>query len=187
MMPQTTRKHGHSLGDGVYYAAEDYVGIMPRLVIFFVDSLVLAAVYLLLGSVFVSVTGDLAGAFWLTSAILTWAYLSVVKASKIRTVGYWVTGSRIVNLRGERPAILRMTFRTLLWAFGPFNVLFDLIWSGIDDDRQTLRDRYAGTCVIKHGAEPIGSGEIQRAYFHAFGFALIYNRVPRPAPETPEA
>lgn len=72
-----------------------------------------------------------------------------------------------------------MTFRMLLWAFGPFNLLFDLLWSGIDDDRQTLRDRFAGTCVVKNRAEPIGTAEIHLTYYYAFGFALMYPRVMR--------
>ena len=73
-----------------------------------------------------------------------------------------------------------MTFRLLIWLLGPFNLLFDLFWSSLDDDRQTLRDRFAGTCVFNNQAEPIGTAEIHLTHYNAFGFALIYSRVMRP-------
>jgi uncharacterized RDD family membrane protein YckC len=92
-----------------------------------------------------------------------WAYEVVLKRSTVRTVGYRLTGCRIVNLQGERPSLFALTFRSLLWLFGPFNLLFDLLWCGIDDDRQTLRDRFAETCLINEGAMPIGTGEGQPA------------------------
>lgn len=76
--------------------------------------------------------------------------------------------------------MFRMTFRMLLWTFGPLNLLFDLLWSGIDDDQQTLRDRFAGTCVVRKRAKPIGTAEIHLIHYYAFGFALMFPRVMRP-------
>ena len=111
---------------------------------------------------------------------LVWFYLAVLKPSKVRTVGYWLLGCRIVDLRGQKPSILRMRFRSILWVFGPFNLLFDLIWCGIDDDRQSLRDRFVGTCVVRNRAVPIGNGEIHLAYFNAMGYALVFPRVVHP-------
>ena len=176
----TTRRKDNSLGKGVYYAADDYIGIMRRIAILAVDLTVL----ILLGFILILITteplDDPTDSFWFAYVALAWTYLTILKPSKVRTVGYWLTGARIVNLRGQRPSILRMTFRLLVWLFGPFNLLFDLIWAGIDDDRQTLRDRFTGTCVIKHGAEPVGTGEIHLTYYNAFGLTLTYPRVSRP-------
>jgi hypothetical protein len=39
---------------------------------------------------------------WLLYAVLVAAYLTIVKASRIRTLGYRVAGTRIVDLRGRR-------------------------------------------------------------------------------------
>jgi uncharacterized RDD family membrane protein YckC len=78
-----------------------------------------------------------------------WIYEVVLKRSAMRTIGYRLTGCRIVNLQGQPPSLFALTFRAFLWMFGPFNLLFDLFWCGIDDDRQTLRDRFAETCLTK--------------------------------------
>jgi len=81
--------------------------------------------------------------------------------------------------------MMRMTFRMLLWVYVALNKLFallflDLFWSGVDDDRQTLCDRFAGTCVVKSASEPSGSAEIHLAYYTACGFVFVYPRVMRP-------
>lgn len=176
----TTRKRDTSLGTGVYFALDDYVGLVRRVMILIVDLAVLVGVYFLFAAAFVAMAGDLNGTFVLIYIGFAWAYLTVLKSSRIRTAGYWLTGARILNLRGKRPSVFRMTFRELLWAFGPFNLFLDLLWSGIDDDRQTLRDRFAGTCVVNHRAESIGAAEIHLVHYNAFGFALMYPRVMRP-------
>ena len=120
----TTHHRDTSLGEGVYFASDDYVGIMRRVVILVVDLAVLVVVYFALATPLIAMTGDLSETFLLIYCLCVWAYLTVLKASTLRTVGYRLTGSRILNLRGQRPSIYRMTFRLLLWAFGPFN-LFD--------------------------------------------------------------
>ena len=64
--------------------------------------------------------------------------------------------------------------------FGPFNLLFDLMWCGLDEDKQTLRDRFAETCLINDHATPIGTGEIHLTYFDIGSFNLMYPRVVHP-------
>jgi len=169
-----TRKHDSSLGNGVYYAPDDYVGIMRRMLVYVVDGFVLLCLLI----VFVFVSADRLGDWVLLGCLLiTWGYVVVLKPSKLRTVGYRVADCRIVNLQGERPSVLRMTFRSLLWIIGPFNLLLDLFWCATDDDRQTLRDRFAGTCVIRNGAQPVGTGEVHLTRFNALGYALAYPAV----------
>jgi uncharacterized RDD family membrane protein YckC len=180
-----TRKRDHSLGEGVYYTDDDYIGIVRRLVILCIDLTVIVLVGITLAGaliyVYPQVSAKTAARLvffsWLTYGVLAVAYLTVVKASQLRTIGYRLTGTKIVDLRGKRPAAWRMVFRFSLWIFGPFSLFFDLIWAGADQDRQTIRDRFAGTCVVRHKAEPAGCGEIHLAYFTGGGYALVYPRV----------
>jgi len=173
-------KRDHSLGEGVYFAHDDYAGLMRRVVILCVDSAVLvmagAALYVVAGFLY-PILGDRVRLLLLFWVVLAYVYLAILKPSPIRTVGYWIADVKILTLRGQRPSILRMTFRLMLWAFGPFNFLLDLFWVGIDEDSQTLRDRFAGTCVVRNQSQPVGRGEIHLAYYDAFGFNLMYPRV----------
>ena len=168
------------MGAGVYFARGNYVGLARRVVIILVDLAMLYGLYGALVILFVTLTVGFNSTFFLIYVICAWLYLTVFKASRIRTVGYWLTGSRVVDLQGRRPSVFRMTFRLLLWLLGPFNLVFDLLWSGIDEDRQTLRDRFAGTCVINHSAEPIGTADIHLMHYNALGLTLMYPRVMRP-------
>lgn len=175
-----TQQRDTSLGRGVYYAADDYVGIGRRLIIFVVDGFVLLGALFCFLVFWIAIGGGPPPIF--TAAVLgiTWLYAVLFKRSPLRTVGYWLTGCRLVNLQGQRPSLFALTFRSLLWMFGPFNLLFDILWSGLDGDRQTLRDRFAGTCLINNDARPIGTGEIHLAYYDIGSFNLAYPRVVHP-------
>jgi uncharacterized RDD family membrane protein YckC len=167
------------LGEGVYYAREDCAGIGKRFLIWSIDLVVIA-----IGLTFIAVSCNLlvvrhdpAKITFLLSMGFIYLYLTVLKASPVRTVGYILCNARIVTLRGKRPSLLRMTFRLLLWVFGPFNIVYDMIWVGVDDDRQGLRDRFAGTYVICSTARPAGRGPIHVAYYFAFGWTLTFPKV----------
>ncbi|MFK7778755.1 MAG: RDD family protein [Gimesia sp.] len=175
----TQRKRDTSLGEGVYYASEDYIGLSRRALILVVDFVVLYAIYYGSAYLCIVMTNDLTHTYFLYYYLFVWFYLTILKASKLRTVGYWLANARIVNLRGKRPSVFRMTYRTMFWVLGPFNYFFDLMWSATDDDRQTMRDRFAGTCVVKNNAEPMGTAEIHMTYYSAVGYNLMYPRVMR--------
>ena len=175
----TQRKRDTSLGEGVFYAPGDCIGILRRIVILIVDSVVLYAIYYASAYLCIALTNDLTDTYFLYYYLFVWAYLTILKASKLRTVGYWLANARIVNLRGKRPSVFRMTYRLLFWVVGPFVFIFDLMWVATDDDRQTLRDRFAGTCVVKNNAEPMGTAEIHMTYYSALGYNLMYPRVMR--------
>jgi uncharacterized RDD family membrane protein YckC len=177
-MVQKTRDR--SLGDGVYFAADDYVGLGPRVVILFVDTVVLIAIVWLLSFVWLSFKDDYTAVFVGLTTLTIWFYVVPLKRSSIRTVGYQLVGAKLVTLQGGRPSLFMLTFRSLLWVLGPFNLLFDLIWCGIDDDRQTMRDRYSYMCLVKNSAQPIGTGEIHVAYCYAMGYNFAYPRVVHP-------
>ncbi|MCR9234446.1 MAG: RDD family protein [bacterium] len=168
-----------SLGDGVYFAPEDYIGLRRRVVIFLVDATVLLGVLFALAFFSLFLSEDYVdeesgkGLSWIWFACI-WFYLTVIKASRLRTVGYWVTGARIITLRGTKPSVWRMTYRALLNFYSPLNLVYDLLWVGVDRDRQSLTDRFAGTCVVRKRAEPVGRAEIHYTYYTGMSFLYFY-------------
>ena len=175
----TTSSTG-TLGDGVYYEREAYAGLLRRFAILLVDLATLFAIGLFLGVLWFGVFaefGDPGSGFLWSWIGLGYVYLVFLEASPIGTLGFFLAGVKIVNLKGERPSFLRMTLRLLMWFLGPFNPLIDLIWLGGDDDRQTLRDKFAGTYVVKKGALPAGHGPVGVAYYNLLGFTIAFPEV----------
>jgi uncharacterized RDD family membrane protein YckC len=163
-----------SLGEGVYFSPEDYIGFRRRLMIWLVDLIVVCMLWVMIKIVSFGLTDgqDMTPDFvWQFCA---WAYLTVLRSSPVRTVGYWVTGARIVNLQGTRPSVFRMTYRLMLNLYSPFNILYDLLWVGVDQDHQSLTDRFAGTCVVRKNSRPVGRSEIHLAYYTALSVLYFY-------------
>lgn len=184
------RPRDTSLGSGVYFKSEDYIGLGKRLVILVVDLSVVAASIvssLLMGVIASLFFGDVEPLYVLACLIWIWLYLTAIKASPTRTLGYRAVGAKIITLRGEQPSIFRMTLRSSLWILGPFNLLYDLLWTTVDDESQTLRDRFAGTYVVKAGAEPIGKGEIHIARYTVLGYNFAYEHVSHIRPKAQAA
>ncbi|MCA9101462.1 MAG: RDD family protein [Planctomycetales bacterium] len=183
------RHRDDSLGMGVYYDEADCAGITRRLVASAVDATVLvmfAIVISLVGVATLNRNGlNDTGRndvwylmFWLAGGF---AYLSALKASRWRTLGYRVAGLKIVTLRGEPPSNWRMSFRLgLAFAATVLVPPLDLFWVGVDNSAQTLRDGFAGTLVVRAGAEPAGTGPIHFGLHMGAGFCLMYPRVSRP-------
>lgn len=179
------RQRDRSLGDGVYFAAEDYIGLGPRIIIVFVDTVVLVLivwVLLLLWLYLVGDDGD--GMFAGVVAFAGWLYLVPLKRSVFRTIGYQLMGVKLVNLQGQRPSLLLLTLRSLLWIYccAPVTFLFEFLWCTVDSDRQSIRDRIANTCLVKNNATPIGTGEVHLAYYFSLGYMLTYSHVVHPKP-----
>lgn len=179
-----TNQSDHSLGEGVYYANADYAGLFRRVLALVADAgvIILAGVMMEAARSYLAPPDSpyhLLKATWMAWLGFSYLYLVVIKPSRLRSLGYWLTGTRVVTLRGQRPSIVRMTFRLLLWLFGPFNLVYDLLWMGIDDDRQSLRDAFSGTYVVKADARPVGQGQVHLIRYFALGFALMYPKVVR--------
>lgn len=174
----------NSLGDGVYFAPHDYVGLGPRIPIFIIDSNVLVAVICFVTFAWLTLIGGHPNELTMLLGFCIWLYVVPVKRSKTRTLGYWLLGCRLVTLQGNRPSLLKLTVRSMLWVFGPFNFLFDLIWCSIDEDRQSLRDRFTSMCLVKNHAQPIASGAIHLAYYNAASWNLIFPHVVHRKPAT---
>lgn len=175
-----------TLGEGVYFAADDYAGLLRRVLAAAIDVAILfaagAALWVLLLALFWGRHSEhvLSGVLLVSLCVFAWLYLTVLKRSSLRTVGYRILGLKIVSTKGGRPSLLAMTVRMLMWTYGPFNLLLDLCWLGADSEQQTLHDCYAGTYVVRSHAIPLGSAPIHLAHYCGGGFIYIYPRVVRP-------
>jgi uncharacterized RDD family membrane protein YckC len=168
---------------GRYFSPQDHAGLFRRFLIIAVDLSVAA-----LAAIAIAAVGIASGAeeripplcvySWLAFCYADFVFLA---ATDIGTLGFIVTGVRIVTLKGERPSVLRMTFRLLIWILGPINVVVDLLWLTGDDYKQTLRDKFAGTLVVRKSARPVGTGEIRLNRYQVLGQSFVFYEVTRPA------
>ena len=172
-------RDGVPSGEGIYFAPADCAGLSRRFLIAAIDYGIIVAVGRALQSL---VGSNRSSPAWATGAwiALAFAYF-VFLESRSGTVGYLLTGVRILTLKGERPTLLRMAFRYLLWALGPIDPLVDLLWAGGDDQRQTLRDKFSGTLVVKRKAGPVGRGKVRFNRYTMLGWlSLGFYEVDRP-------
>lgn len=167
--------------DHVYYLTEDYAGLARRFGSLVVD---LGVLFLLITGVEEAVfaldlvpidfDGNPPSWYYGCLAALAGLYLTVLKRSPIRTPGYWIAGLRIVDLRACTPSMPRMIFRLSLWILGPINPVLDFLFISNNEERQTIRDKLAGTYVVLSTARPAGVGlkTLERISF--MGMMLMY-------------
>jgi len=176
-------------GNGVVFAGRDYAGVPTRVAVVIVDAAVIwplgIVLAVLMPLLWVRYPSD--GEVSLTWLVLVYLYLVPLKISPVRTVGYRLTGVKILTLKGVRPSIIRMTFRLLLWWSSAINWLSDLLWMGGDDCRQTLRDKICGTYVVRKNAFPRDSGPIRLVYYFCFSLMLTCLEVRRLKAREPAA
>jgi len=172
-----------SVADSALFAERDYVGMFRRFVIVVVDGLVVALAWPLVVSLWYDAISPATEPY--RESLLTWTgfifvYLVILKPSRVRSAGLWVTGTRIVDHRGNQPSIVRMSFRLLLWLLGPVNPTIDLLWLGGDRHRQTLRDKFAGTYVVNVNAEPIARSHRKGAWYNFLGATFFFWEIQSP-------
>lgn len=126
------------------------------------------------------IRSDPSGYYWLAFFAAIWLYLAPIKRSDFGTLAYRLLGVKLVLANGGRPSLMNMTMRMTMWMFGPFILVLDLLWLGADTERQSLRDCYLGTYLIKRHATPIGRAPVHLTRYNAMGFVLSYPRVNRP-------
>lgn len=164
---------------GVYYSSNDYAGFFRRTIIVICDMAILFLI--LLAAIFLFLLIDqenrnLLHVALITALISMYFYIVVLKRS-LGTVGYMITGVRIVDYHGKQPSLVRMTKR-MLWAIMvPYGVFLDLIWLTEEETRQTLRDKIVGTYVIKKNASPIGQGRQASRMMSLLGLCLRIQKV----------
>jgi uncharacterized RDD family membrane protein YckC len=166
---------------GVYYSRDDYAGFWRRLAVDFIDFIFLFVVLVVMtiGTAIILPGGGQAMAhviFW-SSIALGFVYLVLFKRSPLRTLGYLLWGVKIVNLQGERPSLWALTIRALFVFIGPLNMLVDLLWLTGDEHRQSLRDKWAHTYVIRNRAVPAGQGPIMWIRYTILGANFLFQEV----------
>lgn len=152
---------------GCYFHPRDCVGLGGRFVILAIDFLAALTIVILIPPV--------AGPF--VTLVGVWIYLVVLNATPFRTLGYRLVGARVVTLNGQSVNVFQLSYRMLITMLGIGNPLLDLCWMDLDRNRQTLRDKLAGTYVIRMNAEPAGRGTIQQSRIFAAGYTFVYQKV----------
>ena len=164
---------------GVYYDRKDYAGVARRLLIDLIDVPVALILSVLVGSAASTLMpGAEQGPIVLLLFGAVWfAYFVLLKRSRFRTLGYMALGAKIVSLKGGQPGILSLLGRLLFAFAGPLNFLIDLFWLTGDPNRQAIRDKLAGTYVIRLHATPAGSGPIMIRTYMFWGMTFLFREV----------
>jgi len=172
-------------GQYVYYDIHDCAGFWTRAASLVVDLVAIALITIfflwVLSTVgLVSMDVDPTPRTLALLCVPAYVYLTVLKRSSVRTPGYWLTGLRIVDLKGRPPSMFTMSLRLAWWLLGPINPILDFLYLSEDEQRQTIRDKLMGTLVVKVAAHPAGHGAktYDRAGF--MGLMLTFPTVQRP-------
>lgn len=171
------------LRQGVYYSEKSYAGFWLRVTSWLVDIIVICVFHGACYYIFDKYSGRTEfelKLFCLFSFLSCYIYLAVMKNTKISTLGFYLTDLKVVNLYGLRPSLWNMSFRFLLLTFGPFEMFPDLLWLTCEKTKQSLRDKYAGTYVVKKSTDPLGEANIIQTRLHVLGWNLVYNEVDLP-------
>jgi uncharacterized RDD family membrane protein YckC len=177
----------------IYYDKCDYASIFYRVLVAIIDLSIIGIVGYMLSTIWtywadppdfdlISEFGWLSAAFfspeyfWTVTSI-SYVYLSIIKKSHLKTIGYRILHLKIIDAQGNAPSLLKMSWRFLLLIFGPFHLFIDLLWLGGDNYRQTLRDKLAGTYVIKANAKPAGKGTLVFERYNLLGLSLIFQEI----------
>lgn len=176
----------HSTTTGVYFNKQDYASIWKRILAWIIDlSLISFCICgLWYGSSYFINDSSFAGkiSFW-GSVLMAYLYLAILKPSKVRTLGFKIADIKIVNLYGKKPSWLAMLTRFLLLAIGPFSLIIDILWLTGEPTRQTLRDKYVGTYVVRNNAEPYGTGSLRNVSLDFLGWHLVFKEIVEPENE----
>ena len=170
--------------DGVLFARSDCAGISRRIFAGVVD----LAVVLLFGAFwwpvcFLTVPDPgIATSLWVGSVFIAASlYFAGLKRTELCTVGYRLAGIRVVGLDGEPPRLWPMFVRfafCVVWLLtGSTLFLVDLFWIGGDEQRQTIRDKLAGTVVIRRAAKPVARGRQAVRFYTFVGLSLFCREV----------
>jgi uncharacterized RDD family membrane protein YckC len=171
-------------GKAAYFSSGDYAGPIRRVVILAID--LVALFVIVCGITLVLALLDpahppeqLAGEMLLLLMSAGYVYLTLVQRSRIGTLGYLLMGVRIVDIEGRRPSLLQMTVRLIPMLPVPWSLLFDLGWMLDDPGRQTLRDKWAGTFVVRRKARPLGWTTVIYKRICFAGLHLVFPEVGR--------
>jgi uncharacterized RDD family membrane protein YckC len=140
------------------YHPSDYAGFWRRAAIAVVDLTVLVVADV---AAFIGLAATLS--FMSMPSILLplaaclaidYLYLTVVKGSRFRTLGYRMARCRVVSISGEQASLAQMSLRLAVAIL--VNPLENLISVANGRHRQAVSDEVAGTLVVRTGAAPVG-------------------------------
>jgi uncharacterized RDD family membrane protein YckC len=177
----------------IYFNKNDYASMFKRTLVILIDLFIVGIVGYILSSAWtfwadspdfelISEFGWMSAAlfspvyFW-TLTLMAYLYLAILKRSRFGTIGYRILKLKIIDAKGNQPSLLRMSWRFLLLAFGPLNLLIDFLWLGGDNFRQTLRDKMAGTYVVSSDAKPAGNGTLVFERHNLLGLSMIFAEI----------
>lgn len=170
--------HGH----GVYFHRDAYAGLGRRVVIVLIDLVVLWIGSTVAAMPFLLVINEELDPIPTTLQVVLagwfWFYLVIIK-SFWGTVGFWLTKVQIVDSTGKRPSIPCMTLRLFMLLGGPLHPLLDLLWAGGDESRQTIRDKFCGTYIIRKNTQPAGNGPMRVRLYFTFSGVLPLSEIHR--------
>lgn len=166
---------------GVFFATKDYLGFWRRFLTSVIDILAVLGSAVVISAVPIAYLPEnrSALAFLGILVIVAFSYQVVLKRSRVRTLGYRLFSARIVSLSGDTPSVFQMIERLLFVLLGPLNYLIDLLWLSGDDDRQSIRDKWAATYVVHIDATPEGTGPIIMARYGLLGANVVFPEVRR--------
>ncbi len=166
--------------NGVVFEENDYAGFLSRILIMFIDLIFILLIFVAANYtdtfLYKKYNIDSPMTYLVMPSLISYLYLTVLKASKYGTIGQKLTNTKILHLGGKRPNIILMTYRLLFWVAGPFNFIFDLAWITLNKEKRTLRDSICNTIIVKKNAEPISrSSQIRNIRAMVFGFHFLYD------------
>lgn len=146
---------------GVFYHEDDYASFSRRVTAALID----IAVIIVFSSLILLFTRFLNDQIRINSSYLflislTLVYFTFFKRSKFRTLGYILTGIKVVDLSGSMPSLYNMFMRLVIFVSGPYDYSKSIELIKTEKTKQSLRDKYLGNYVVNVNAKPIGSGPI---------------------------
>ena len=178
----TVTAPSRDLGEGVLFDRKDCASTWRRLAAFVIDGGIYAAFSMFMAVWSWFVFGDEVGAWiWLLTCFVGGLGYFVVLKRSLPTLGFWIAGIRVRSLDGGLPGYWPMFLRfgiAGLWALtGSLMAIVDLLWISGDEQRQSLRDKIAGTVVVRRGATPVAQGRQTLRLCMFVGFAMYLREV----------
>ncbi len=172
--------------EGVYYNKKDYAGFWLRFGSWLVDSMVIVIVVSVIWLLAYNSLDDpiiMLRVVFFSSLLFMYSYLAIIKASRFGTVGYKIFSIKVVDLSGQSPNWHTMLFRFFLIFIGPFTFVTDILWLTGESSKQTLRDKYAGTYVVRSNATPEGKGVLRNVSLHFMGWNISLKEIQTSGPQ----
>ena len=165
---------------GVIFKSSDYASFFKRTILMVIDLVVL--IILFIACYYTDnylYQGYYVDSFIITQyifPILAFLYLTILKTSKMGTLGQRITKTKILHINGKKPNVFIMVYRLFFWGFGPLNFIADLAWITINKEKRTVRDSLSNTIIVIKNAEPISTdAEIKKVRAFFFGLNFLYS------------